>query len=132
MANDKHYIFGDNEYESNENIEHLKNWLDARQTLYELDETLRTSSTNKKDQIGMKLHMINAHQFSIDDVRWANEEPHDAIPRIKHKMSMMQNDSHYPELDHEDILAWHEHEHTSGNFADDYPYEDTGEEHRHL
>ena len=132
MTDDNNFIFGDNEYESKENIEHLKNWLDARKAESEVDEHMRTLSTNKQDPTGMRLHMINSHQFSVDNTTWADEGLHDGVPRIQHKMRMMRGDDHYPKLDHEDILAWHDHDHTAGEFAEDYPSEDTGEEHKHF
>lgn len=132
MTDDNNFIFGDNEEEHNANLEHLNNWLNARKLEDEADEHMRTLSTDKRDQTGMRLHMMNSHQFSLDNTTWAEEELHDGIPRIKHKMRMMRGDDHYPKLDHEDILAWHEHEHTAGDFAEDYPSEDTGEEHKHF
>lgn len=135
MANDenkKHYIFGKDEIEHNANLEEFKNMMNLRTAQDEVEEGMRTLSTHRQDPTGMKLHMINSHQFSVNVTRWADEESHGAIPRIQHKMSMMQGDDHYPELDHEDITAWHSHEHTAGEFAEDYPSVDTDEEHKHL
>ena len=134
MTNDNNYIFGDNEEEHNANRDIFLNRINLAQSMDEAEEHMRTLSTDKRDQTGMRLHMINAHQFSIDETTWANEGPHDKVPRIQHKMSMMQgySDERYPKLDHEDILAWHEHDHTAGEFAEDYPSEDTGEEHKHF
>lgn len=132
MSNDENYFFGKDEIENNANVEELKKWLSARTAESEVDEHMRVLPVNRQDPTGMKLHMINSHQFSIDNTTWANEEPHDAIPRIRHKMRMMQGDDHYPKLDHEDVLAWHDHEHTAGDSADEHPFENVGDEHKHL
>ena len=130
--NEQHYIFGKDEIEHKANLEVFKNMLNFRQATDEADEHMRVLPVNRQDPTGMKLHMINSHQFSIDNTTWADEESHDAIPRIRHKMRMMQGNDHYPKLDHEDVLAWHDHEHTAGEFADEYPFENTGDEHEHL
>ncbi len=132
MSNDENYFFGKDEIEHNANMAELSKWLDSRKSESEVDEHMRILPVNKQDPTGMKLHMINSHQFSVDNTTWADEESHDAIPRIRHKMRMMSNDDHYPKLDHEDVLAWHDHEHTAGEFADDHPFENTGDEHEHL
>ena len=136
--NEQHYIFGKNKEEHDANLEVFKNMLNLRQTTDEADEHMRTLSTNRQDPIGMKLHMINSHQFSLDETTWADENAHEGVPRIQHKLSMMYKKLDktggglYPELDHEDITEWHNHTHTAGEFAEDYPSEDTGEEHKHL
>ncbi len=130
MADNKHYLFGEDEEENNRNLEAFNMMLNADASQKEATEHMRTLSTNRQDPIGMRLHMINAHQFNIDNTTWADEGTHDKVPRIQHKLSMMTD--RYPKLDDEDITAWHEHEHTTGEFADDFQSEDIGEEHRHL
>ena len=132
MSNDENYFFGKDEIEHNATFEALNSMLNARSSEVEAIEHMRTLSTNVQDPTGMKLHMINSHQFGVDNTKYADESLHYEVPRIRHKLKMMGNSDRYPEMDHEDIVAWHNHEHTAGDSADIHEAENIGEEHRHL
>jgi hypothetical protein len=128
---DDHFV-DPNDENAKRHFDGLMDFVRQRNAEVEMREHFRTTSVDRKDNIGMRLHMVNAHQFTLEDLNFTDEDFHSDIPSISARMKAHSKEGIMPALSDTDIEDWHEHEHTHGEYAGDYETEDRGRNHRHL
>jgi len=126
------YFVDPNDDNAKREFDHLMDFVRQRNAEVEMREHFRTTPVDRKDNIGMRLHMVNSHQFQLEDLNYADEDYHSDIPSISAKMQSHRGEGAVPALTDTDIEDWHEHEHTHGEYAGEYETEDRGRNHRHL
>jgi hypothetical protein len=96
----------------------------------EINKHLRTHPTNLLKLEELRLHMLTAHQMHPLSLQFYDESEHDHIPALKNRRRDWSGPT-LPRLDHADLYTWHNHDHTEGEFASDYPHTTLNEHHFH-
>ena len=113
-----------------EEIEKMKAVADfsREQGAWEQQRASRPINTSKKTDL--QQHLIDAHGMSMESTMWYDESEHDPIPSLYGRRRDWSGPT-VPSLDHRDLINMHQHEHTAGEYASDYPHTTMGNEHFH-
>lgn len=85
---------------------------------------------NLSDLTDLRVHLISAHGMHPDETAFYDESAHDSIPALANRQRNWSGNT-VPELDHTDLFHLHDHEHTAGEYASDYPHTTMGSSHFH-
>lgn len=96
----------------------------------DIENTMRKKPINMRSREDMMFHMMTAHEIHPLSLQFYNESEHDAVPSLRDKTRDWSGET-VPELDYQDIRNWHSHEHTAGEYAEDYPHTTVDDEHFH-
>lgn len=111
-------------------MQYLQNVHNLAKNQAAFEEHMRQRPINMRSREDMMLHMITAHDLHPLSLQFYDESEHDSIPALRDKKRNWSGPN-VPSLDHEDLVNWHEHEHTQGEFASDYPHTTLDNEHFH-
>ena len=96
----------------------------------EWESKRRQQPVNLNDKIDLQKHLIDAHGVDLESTQYYDESLHDVVPKL-YKRKRDWSQPTVPQLDHEDLANWHHHEHTHGEFAQDYPHTTLDNKHFH-
>lgn len=119
-----------NEDEYFDELEYLRQVANASKNVAEVNESIRRQPINLRSREDLMLHMMTAHDMHPLSLQFYDESEHGNVPLLRDRKRDWSGPT-VPSLDHEDLLNWHTHDHTEGEFADDYPHTTLGDEHFH-
>lgn len=96
----------------------------------ELDEEARTTPVFMHDLHGFRAHLQTAHGMDPALTEFRDEYAHEEVPGLP--PVDWDTITEVPRLSHADLWAIHRHDHHGGGYESNYPYEQNGDEHRHL
>lgn len=96
----------------------------------EWDKERSQRATDLLDSFDLKTHLIDAHGMSSNEIDFYDETAHSHIPELSNKLRDWSGPT-VPALDHKDLLNLHQHDHTAGEYASDYPHTTLGDSHFH-
>lgn len=115
---------------SKEAIEEMKAVRDMAKEQAAWEHERRVKPINLSNKIDLQQHLIDAHDIDVEDTQYYNESLHNPIPKLRNRKRDWSGEV-LPQLDHQDLLHWHTHEHTLSEYASDYPHTTTGNLHVH-
>lgn len=115
---------------SPEDVELYKGIANASRNQADIENTMRKKPINMRSREDMMFHMMTAHEIHPLSLQFYNESEHDAVPSLRDKARDWSGET-VPELDYQDIRNWHSHEHTAGEYAEDYSHTTVDDEHFH-
>lgn len=95
-----------------------------------MDNHMRVQPANLNDVLSLRQHLMTAHDMEDWETTHFDETAHGSIPMLNDRSRDWSGDT-VPELDHSDLFHLHDHEHTHGEYADDYPHTTMGPSHFH-
>lgn len=98
------------------------------QAAWERERQVRPINLN--DKVDLQKHLIDAHSIHIEDTQYYNESEHNRVPMMRSRKRDWSGEQ-LPQLDHQDLLHWHTHEHNFGEYASDYPHTTIDNSHFH-
>lgn len=113
-----------------ESIAYMRDVANMSRNQASLEEFARTRPINMRSREDMMSHMMTAHELHPLSLQFYDEGEHDQVPALRNRKRDWSGDT-VPALDEQDIRNWHHHEHTSGEYAEDYPHTTMGDEHFH-
>lgn len=117
-------------YLDRETIEYLKGVANLSRNQADVENTARTRPTNMRSREDLMSHMMTAHDMHPLSLQFYNESEHDEVPALRNRKRDWSKET-VPELDHQDLINWHAHDHTAGEYADDYSHTTLDDEHFH-
>lgn len=96
----------------------------------DIENTARTRLTNMRSREDLMSHMMTAHDMHPLSLQFYDESEHDQVPALRNRKRNWSGET-VPELDHQDLVNWHAHDHTAGEYANDYPHTTLDDEHFH-
>lgn len=115
---------------SPEDIELYKSIGNASRNQADVENTMRQKPVNMRSREDMMFHMVSAHGIHPLSLQFYDETEHDPVPALRNRKRDWSGPT-VPEMDHKDVMNWHHHEHTAGEYADDYPHTNLDDEHFH-
>lgn len=113
-----------------ETIENIKFIAAYSRNQADIENTARTRLTNMRSREDLMSHMMTAHDMHPLSLQFYDESEHDQVPALRNRQRNWSGET-VPELDHQDLVNWHAHDHTAGEYADDYPHTTLDDEHFH-
>jgi hypothetical protein len=123
----------DNEHEihlSPEDIALYRSISNFSRNQADVENMMRQRPTNMRSREDLMSHMMTAHDMHPLSLQFYSESEHDQVPSLRNRQRNWSGET-VPELDHQDLVNWHAHDHTAGEYADDYPHTTLDDEHFH-
>ena len=111
-------------------IAYLRDVSSASRNVADVNNTMRQKPINMRSREDMMFHMMSAHDVHPLSLQFYDESEHDSVPLLRDRSRDWSKET-VPELDHKDVVNWHDHEHTAGEYAKDYPHTNLDDEHFH-
>jgi hypothetical protein len=113
-----------------ETMEYMRDVSNMSRNQGAMEEHMRVQPTNLGDVLSLKQHLMTSHEMYSHQVDHYDESSHSQIPSIENRSRNWSGDT-VPALDHTDLRNLHNHEHTAGEFASEYPHTTVGNSHFH-
>lgn len=130
MADEQNPNPDDPLYISREELELLKSVANAARNVADVNNTMRQTPVNIRNREDLMLHMMTAHEMHPLSLQFYDESEHDQVPALRNRKRNWSGPT-VPELDHQDLMNLHHHDHTEGEFASDYPHTTLDSDHFH-